>query len=49
MQSIKSVSLSGFNEGYSRSTLVLLKLLEILANFKVRKFTIVVQLQLQYF
>ena len=37
MQSIKSVSLTGFNEAYSSSTLVLLKQIERLASIKVRK------------
>ena len=37
VQSIKSVSLTGFNEAYSSSKLVLLKPIERLANFKVRK------------
>ena len=36
MQSIKSVSLTGFNEAYSSSKLVLLKPIERLANIRVR-------------
>ena len=49
MQSIKSVSLTGFHEAYSSSTLVLLKPIERLAHIKFKKFIIVVQLHLQIF
>ena len=40
MHSIKSVSLTGINEAYNSSTLVLLKLIERLANVYVRKIII---------
>ena len=46
MQSIKSVSLTGFNEADSSSTLVLLKPIERLANFEVRKLFLLSYLQL---
>ena len=46
MQSIKSVSLTGFNEAYSSSTLVLLKPIERLANIKVRKLLLLSDFQL---
>ena len=46
MQSIKSVSLTGLNEAYSNSTLVLLKPIERLANFEVRKLLLLSDLQL---
>ena len=46
MQSIKSVSLTGFNEADSSSTLVLLKPIERLANFEVRKLLLLSDLQI---
>ena len=48
MQNTKSVALTGFNEAYSSSTLVLLKPIERLAKIKIRKFIVVVQLHLQF-
>ena len=49
MQSIKSVSLTGFNEVYSTLILVLLRPIERLAYTEFRNFIFVVQLQIQYF
>ena len=46
MQRIKSVSLNGFNEAYSSSTLVLLKPIERLANIKIRKILLLSDFQL---
>ena len=46
VQSIKSVSLTGFNEAYSSSTLVLLKPIERLANFEFWKILLLSTLQL---
>ena len=46
MQSIKSISLTGFNEADSSSTLVLLKPIERLANFEARKLLLLSYLQL---
>ena len=45
MQSIKSVSLTGFNEAYFTSILVLLKPIERLANFEIRKLFLISDLQ----
>ena len=45
MQSIKSVSLTGFNKAHSSSFLVLVKTIERFANFEVRKMLFLSDLQ----
>ena len=45
MQSIKSVSLTGFYEAYFTSIMVLLKPIERLANFEIRNLLLLSDLQ----